>query len=208
MTPIEIITLFAMMAALAALPSASVALVITRAATVGVKNGIAVAAGIVLGDLVFVTLAILGLSVVAETMGIVFTLVKVVGGLYLIWLGLSLWRSQHQPVDRVHHTSSHQRRLATSFISGFVLTLGDVKVIFFYASLLPTFVDLSALGTLDLMTILAVIILSVGGVKVLYAVFANNVALFWQHRNLQKVSQKVAGSLMIGAGSYLVLKSF
>jgi len=52
------------MALLAALPSASVALVITRSATLGVANGIAVSAGIVLGDLIFILLAIFGLSAV------------------------------------------------------------------------------------------------------------------------------------------------
>jgi len=46
---------------LAAMPSTSVALVVTRSATLGVGNGFSVAAGIVLGDLVFVMLAILGL---------------------------------------------------------------------------------------------------------------------------------------------------
>lgn len=51
MSIIEIITLFGMMIALAALPSASVALVVTRSATFGVASGVAVTAGIILGDL-------------------------------------------------------------------------------------------------------------------------------------------------------------
>lgn len=204
---VEATTLLVMMAALAALPSASVALVLTRAVTLGVASGVAVAAGIVLGDLVFAALAILGLSVVAETMGGLFVLVKVVGGLYLIGLGLSLWRSQGGLVDLANGAASNKHGLVTSFISGFVLTLGDVKAVFFYASLFPMFVDLSALGTLDLVTIIAVIVLGVGGVKVLYAVFAHQVALFLERRKLQKTSRKAVGGLMVGAGSYLVLKA-
>ncbi|MEM1309801.1 MAG: LysE family translocator [Cyanobacteria bacterium P01_H01_bin.153] len=207
MSPIEVTTLFAMMAALAALPSASVALIVTRAATMGVKNGIAVAVGIVLGDLLFVALAILGLSIVAETMGGFFIFVKVLGGLYLIWLGISLWRSSSEPAGTAHNTGSHKRGLITSVVSGFVLTLGDVKAIFFYASLLPMFADLSALEALDLLTIVCVIILGVGGVKILYAVFATHVALFLEQNQLRKASQKIAGSLMIGAGSYLIVKT-
>ena len=57
------------MAALAAIPSTSVALVLTRSATLGLANGIAVATGIVIGDLIFVLLALLGLYFVAGTMG-------------------------------------------------------------------------------------------------------------------------------------------
>ncbi|MEM9220645.1 MAG: LysE family translocator [Cyanobacteria bacterium P01_F01_bin.150] len=202
----ELTTLFVMIAALAALPSASVALVITRAVTLGVKNGIAVAAGIVLGDLVFVTLAISGLSVVAETMGSFFIFVKVVGAIYLIWLGLSLWRSQSEQVDLDHRPNGGKRGLMTSFISGFVLTLGDVKAIFFYASLFPLFIDLSAPGMLDLLGILAVIVFGVGGVKVLYAVFAKKASLFLERRKLQKASRKAIGGLMVGAGGYLLLR--
>lgn len=68
MSIIESLTLLGIMVALAAMPSASVALVVTRSATLGVANGLAVSAGIVLGDLVFITFAIFGLSVVAETL--------------------------------------------------------------------------------------------------------------------------------------------
>ncbi|MEA5462295.1 LysE family translocator [Leptothoe sp. PORK10 BA2] len=196
-----------MMTALAALPSASVALVVTRAATLGIANGMAVAAGIVLGDLVFVALAILGLSVVAEAMGGLFMVLKVVGGLYLIGLGISLWRSQGGLVAMTNSRDNSKRGLATSFISGFVLTLGDVKAIFFYASLFPMFVELSALEVLDLVTIIAVIVLAVGGVKVLYAVFSAKAALFLERRKLQKTSQKAVGGLMVGVGGYLVLKA-
>jgi len=51
MSIIETITLFGIMVALAAMSSASVALVVTRSVTLGVGNGIAVAIGIVLGNL-------------------------------------------------------------------------------------------------------------------------------------------------------------
>ena len=83
----EAIPLFGIMVALAAVPSASVVLVVTRSATLGVANGIAVSAGIVLGDLVFLGLAILGLAAAAEAMGSLFVFLKVMAGLYLLWLG-------------------------------------------------------------------------------------------------------------------------
>ena len=77
----ESIMLFFTLATLAALPSTSVALVITRSATIGVADGIAVASGIVIGDLVFVLLALLGLSVVAENLGSLFMGIKYLGAL-------------------------------------------------------------------------------------------------------------------------------
>ena len=66
---LEAISLFFVMLTLALIPSSSVALVVTRSVTLGVQNGISVSLGIVLGCLIFMFLAILGLSIVAETLG-------------------------------------------------------------------------------------------------------------------------------------------
>jgi threonine/homoserine/homoserine lactone efflux protein len=59
MNILEIVVLFAVMVMLALVPSTSVALVVARSSTAGFLNGAAVSVGIVLGDLVFVFLAIL-----------------------------------------------------------------------------------------------------------------------------------------------------
>jgi len=192
-----------MMVTLAALPSTSVGLVVTRSATLGVANGLAVALGIVLGDLVFILLAVFGLSVVAETMGWLFLLVKYLGGVYLLWLGWTLLRSVNLtsiPIDKASSGS-----LAASFISGFAITLGDIKAIFFYMSLFPTFIDLNNLQALDLLTIIFITIGSVGGVKSIYAVLARKVALMLRSRKFERVAKTVAGSCMIGAGAYLLV---
>jgi len=148
------------MLVLAAIPSASVALVVTRSATLGVTNGIAVALGIILGDLVFVTLAILGMSFLAETMGSFFAVLRYAGGAYLIWLGVTLLRSKQQ-MELTREYSS-KLSLAASFISGLFLTLGDIKAILFYASLFPAFVDMSSLSANDMIGIVIVTILGVG----------------------------------------------
>ena len=84
---IEAALLFLVMLTLALIPGSSVALVVTRSVAHGVPNGISVSLGIVVGDLIFILLAILGLSVIAETMGWLFLTIKYIGATYLIWLG-------------------------------------------------------------------------------------------------------------------------
>ncbi len=206
MNIIETTTLFGIMVVLAAMPSASVALVVTRSATLGVGNGLAVAAGIVLGDLVFIMLAILGLSVVAETMGGLFIVIKYLGALYLLWLGFSLLKAQRKTtitVDRAREKGN----LVTSFLAGFILTLGDVKAIVFYVSLFPVFIDLSALQAAEVLVIIFVTIVSVGGVKVIYALSAIKVANLAREFKFENTARKTAGGLMVGAGTYLIVKA-
>ena len=206
MSVIEAITLFSVMVSLAALPSSSVALVVARSATLGIKNGIAVALGIVLGDLLFVFLALLGLTAVTELMGSFFAVLKVAGGIYLIWLGVALIRSSDATLKSGEPIQSG-KGILLSFSAGLLLTLGDIKAILFYASFFPFFIDSSSASTIDYALVVGITIVSVGAVKILYAVFASKVAEYARKRQLSSTPQKVAGGLMVGVGSYVVFKA-
>ena len=206
MTLLESIILFGIMTSLAVLPGAGVALVVARSATLGPANGIAVGIGIVLGDLLFVSLAIAGMAVAAETLGGFFAVLKFVGGLYLIWLGIKMLVSSTASVQ-VASDTNHSRSLAASMLAGFALTLGDIKAILFYASLLPIFIDLAAVGPQEISLIVAITIISVGGVKVVYALLGAKVGGIASRHKFTAVYQKTMGGVMIGTGGYLVLKA-
>lgn len=206
MSIIETITLFGIMVGLAALPSASVALVIARSATLGVADGIAVTTGIILGDLVFIVLAIFGLSVVAELMGSLFMVVKYLGATYLLWLGYTLITSKSTTTIKINKTIKKQN-LVTSFLSGFMLTLGDIKAIIFYASLFPVFINLSTLQVSDVLVIISVTVISLGSVKTLYAFSAAKVVSFSRSNKFDNVARKTVGSFMLGVSGYLIIKA-
>ena len=203
---IETASLFLVMFTLALIPSSSVALVITRSVTHGVPNGVSVSLGIVVGDLIFILLAILGLSVIAETMGWLFLTIKYIGATYLIWLGYTLLTSKSTTTISVGNKQKKGSLLA-SFLAGLFLTLGDIKAIFFYVSLFPTFVNLETLHLADVVMIMLVTIVTVGGVKIFYAISANKLASLSKGYNLESKTKKVAGGLMVGAGSYLIVKA-
>lgn len=203
MNLITALSLLAVMLALAAMPSASVGLVVTRSATLGFANGVAVSMGIVLGDLVFVALAILGMSFLADSLGAYFSLLMYVGGAYLIWLGISLIRSRSS-VDTDLRQGSRMS-LLSSFMAGFVLTLGDVKAILFYASLFPAFVDMGSLTVTDIIVIVLVTIGAVGGVKLVYAYSAQRIAQRLKGRKTQDLARKVVGCIILGVGIYLIV---
>lgn len=206
MSLVEILALFTVMAALALVPSTSVALVVARASSAGFSNGCAVAAGIVAGDLILVLLAVLGMTALAEAVGSFFLILRYLAGAYLIWFGISLMRSK-APLQ-VEHSGRSVSKLSASFFSGLLLTLGDVKAIFFYASLFPTFVDLATIRTLDIAAIAIITIVAVGGVKLGYAYFAGVVASFGTNHRAERAVKVTAGGLMVGAGSYLIAKAY
>ena len=205
MSLFDALALFIIMITLAAIPSTSVALVVTRSATMNLANGVAVSMGIVVGDLIFVMLAILGLTALSEIMGGFFLAVKFAAGIYLIWFGITLIRSKTQKITVEYSGTSSG--IFTSFLAGLFVTLGDVKAIFFYASLFPAFIDVSALTLPDISVILLVTIVTVGGVKLAYAFAATKVMLMSKGLAIEDKTRLASGALMVGAGTYLIAKT-
>ena len=204
MTFANSLSLLLVMITLAAIPSSSVALVVVRSATLGVRNGIAAALGIVVGDLIFVALAIAGLVAIAEVMGTLFAVLRYAAAAYLIWFGISLIRGGARPggLENAHRAGG----MSVSFAAGVALTLGDVKAILFYAALFPVFVDVSALTSFDIAAIGAITIIGVGGVKAAYAVAARSVANASRGFPFRRPIRIAAGTMMIGTGGYLIAK--
>ncbi len=208
MTFLAGLALFFTLVALAAIPSASVALVVTRSATRGVGNGAAVAGGIVLGDMIFAALALLGMSALAETMGTFFAIAKMAGGAYLIWLGIGLIRGKPAAAQEANATvEGRPGSLLASFAAGLVLTLGDVKAIVFYASLFPSFAPMERLTAADAAAIAAITVGAVGGVKLAYAFGARAIAARLSGSSASRRLKTASGCALTGAGVYLIAKS-
>ena len=81
------------------------------------------------------------------------------------------------------------------------------RPIFFYASLFPTFLELSTLSYSEIAWVLGVITVTVGGVKLTYAALAKKVANIAGRSPLAKPAKVASGSLMIGSGTYLIVRS-
>lgn len=199
----NIVALFTAMVVLAAIPSVSVLAVSTRSATSGFIHGVFTTLGIVLGDIIFIIIAIWGLSFLAETMGSLFVLIKYLGGAYLIFLGIGLLRAKSRDVETGEVVKSS---LFSSFLTGFLITLGDQKATLFYLGFFPAFVDLSQVSWWDTGVIIAIATVAVGGVKLGYALVANRARLLISGK-ITKGLNIAAGCVMIAVGMFLIIKT-
>lgn len=196
----DVTTLLAFTAAFfvfAASPGPDNMTIVARTITHGARSGIAYGIGTVAGILIFLTLAAFGLSLIAQEMSGVMTVLRYGGAAYLIWMGVKMWTApvvvpQPQP-------TSEKRGLFSIFLTGFVLNLGNPKMPLFYVALLPNIAG--AALTMDHLASLAGVILCVEvvviGGHVLLAVRARK--LLRSERIVQRVN-RVAGSVMIGSG--------
>lgn len=188
----------------AMIPSVSVLTVSARSAALGFVHGAFVSLGIVLGDVVFILIAIYGLSVLADLLGSRFVFIQYLGGAYLIWLGIMLWRSKPKTAEIEPERNSS---LFTSFMLGLLITLGDQKAILFYLGFFPAFLELSRLSFWDTGIIVGIAIIAVGAPKLAYAYMARQAALILNNNQVTNTLNRVAGSVMIGVGSALIIRA-
>lgn len=157
--------LFVAMLVLAAVPGVSVLAVTARAASGGFLQGAWVTLGIVAADTLFIVLAIFGLHAVAAALGPAHQWLRIAAAVYLLWLAWHLWRAASRPV--VPQQGGAAARSA--FMSGLLLTLGDQKAVLFYLGFFPAFVDLARLTWADVLAVVLIAAVAVGGVKLIYA---------------------------------------
>ncbi|MGB5198458.1 MAG: LysE family translocator [Sedimenticolaceae bacterium] len=191
------------MAALAATPGPGVFATVGRALASGFQHAAVVVLGIVIGDLIFLMFAVYGLATVAQWMGDLFTVVRYVGAAYLIWLGLTLWRSNpaNTAVAAIAEPAWSQ-----NLISGLLITLSNPKVILFYLGFLPAFVDLTRLNGLDIVLLAAVVALVLGGTLLAYAYAAANARELLRDSSATRLLNRIAGSLMIITGGVVATR--
>lgn len=188
----------------ALVPSVSVLVVSARSAALGFAQGVLTSVGIVVGDIVFILIAIYGLSVLADLMGSHFALIRYLGGAYLIWLGIVLWRPE-QKADGAEKSS--KTTMSSSFMTGLLITLADQKAILFYLGFFPAFMDLSTLSLTDTGIILIIAIVAVGGPKLFYAFMAERAGLIFGNSKAGRAINIAAGSVMVGVGIFLMTKT-
>lgn len=104
----------------------------------GRKQGIAFGLGCALGCLSHTVLAAIGVSAVVAASPPAFTLLKWIGGLYLIWLGIQALRSQGGA--QMDAASQQGQSLRSLFTKGLVANAINPKVVLFFLSFLPQFV--------------------------------------------------------------------
>ena len=96
--PFDLWLTFAMASTLLlTIPGPTIMLVLSYAMTQGRRVAVASALGVAAGDLIAMTLSVIGLGALLLTSALAFTVLKWVGAIYLIWLGIRMLRSAAKP---------------------------------------------------------------------------------------------------------------
>jgi len=171
--------------------------ILTRSISQGRAAGVVSALGIGTGTIFHVTLSVAGVSVLILTSPLLFLLVKMLGSLYLIYLGISALLSR---AKRTNLETVKSEKLSKIFRQGVLTDVLNPKVALFFIAFLPQFVSVDAP-----MTDLLILGLSfgIGGTMwcLLLAYFASAWAALLSQNNVAKAwFSKLSGVVYIALG--------
>ena len=207
MVPPENLLTFTLAAlVLIVIPGPSVLFTIGRALALGRRGGLLSVLGNALGMLPAIALVALGVGAVVAQSALLFTALKIVGALYLAYLGVQAIRHR-KDASRAITDGAPPRSAWRQLAEGFVVGLTNPKTIAFFVAVLPQFVDVSAgsvpLQLAQLGLVFFVIALLSDGAWALAAAGARS----WFGKSPKRIEALTAtgGGLMIGlAGALLV----
>jgi len=151
------------LAVAAAVPGPAVMATIGRVLGRGERGAVGFCVGLLLGDLLWLWVAALGLGAAARTFGFALRWGELIGAAYLLVLAWRMARSEPMALDATPGT--HDRR---AWLSGFVLQLGNPKAVLFYAALMPAIVPLGELTVARLVTLSIVVAIVIFAVNLSY----------------------------------------
>lgn len=151
-------------------PGPTILLVVSYALARGRNVTLALVSGVILGDLIAMSVTLAGLGIVLAASASAFTMMKWAGALYLAWMGIGMIRKAGTATAELQAVG--QRGSGTAFRDGFIVTLLNPKSIGFFIAFVPQFID-SANPVVPQFLIMIVTFVGLGGINVLaYALLA------------------------------------
>jgi RhtB (resistance to homoserine/threonine) family protein len=210
--PVHHLALFAAAAlAVNLTPGPDMLFVVGTGATRGRRAGVMAALGVGAGCLLHVALAAVGLSALLAASALAFSVVKWVGAAYLVWMGLSMWRSRRAApeADAAARPDPGGRSV---FWQGAITNALNPKVALFFLAFLPQFIAPGA-GGQALAFVALGLLFNLGGtlvnivVALLAAAISRRLAARGTGSALGSWLQRAVGALFIGLGVRLALST-
>jgi len=178
--------------------------VMTRGMAHGRRAGIVSAIGVVCGILVHTTAAAFGLTLLLQTSAFAFLVVKFIGAIYLLYLGIQAWRDKS--TFRLL-TSASIAKSSALFWQGVLSNVLNPKIAIFFLAFLPQFVDKGSSHVTLQMAFLGVMFAGFGLCFLLIVGYSSGTIGRWlmDRPRYAQFFQRLAGGILIGLGIRLAL---
>lgn len=159
--------------------------------------------GLAIGDLLYLTAVILGLAFVAQTFTTSFMVLKILGALYLVYIAWKLWTAGLLPQDIQARKSTS---MGLSFLSGLLVTLGNPKTMLFYVALVPTLIDVQAIGVSEYAVLVGATFTVLMVVLIPYILLASRARLLLKQPRALRSLNRIAAGILGGTAAYIAAR--
>jgi homoserine/homoserine lactone efflux protein len=189
-----------------ATPGPAALLVSINSLSFGFKKSIITVLGNVTGLFIMSTFSVLGLSAVVLNSTVAFTVIKILGAVYLVYLGFKLWVNGVGNIE-VSSTKKTKGSSLSLYTQGVLVALTNPKAVVFTTALFPQFIVASE----PLMFQFSILVLSFMLLSFIclssYALVAQRAKARTMNARVQKLLGKIFGATFIGAGCILATTS-
>jgi threonine/homoserine/homoserine lactone efflux protein len=191
--------------ALLVVPGPAVLYIVARSIHQGRAAGLASVLGIHVGTLVHILAATVGLSALVVSSATAFTVVKLLGAAYLVYLGIRTLLGRNGAVEAAPQGPARGRR--RDFAEGIVVNVLNPKTALFFLAFLPQFVDPDAGRPALQILVLGLTFMALGLVTDSLWALAAGTAGGWLrgHRGFVRAQRYVAGTVYLGLGAATAL---
>jgi RhtB (resistance to homoserine/threonine) family protein len=181
-------------------PGPDTAYILGRSIAQGRTAGVASAFGIMVGSIFHTCAAALGLSAILAASAWAFTAIKLIGGCYLLFLGI---RMLFQRAEQLHVPSGFRRRTsAAAFRQGVLTNVLNPKVALFFLAFLPQFIDPASPTKIPAFIVLGFTFVTTGTIWCLVLAWFS--AIFTErlrtNRTITRFLNRAVGSLFVFLG--------
>ena len=180
-------------------PGIDMMFILNRSISQGRDAGIYSALGVSVGAVVHTILSGLGLSVILQTSVVLFTIIKVVGAVYLIYLGIQMFISKQSSISIKKTVYQSRRKL---FVQGVITNVTNPKVALFFISFIPQFISVdNQYGPIPFL-ILGSIFAVMGAItSFIIAIFSSSLTTKLRDNIVtEKIINKISGAVFVILG--------
>ncbi|MER8802687.1 LysE family translocator [Mesorhizobium sp. M0601] len=202
-----LVAFFATTAIFAYIPGPAMLYAAAQTMARGRWSGLMAALGIHLGGYVHVFAAAVGLSVLFHAVPVLYMAVKLVGALYLVWLGVSLFRAKAQ--GDVVLPGIQPKSARRAFFESVAVEVLNPKTAIFFMAFLPQFIDASAAFPVWLQFVVlgTIVNLMFSSADIVCVVLAGAViARLRQSSRAQRLMRRAGGAVLVGLGVHVALQ--
>lgn len=189
------------------LPGPSLLVIMSNTLQSGMRGGMSTVFGTALGQVLLLSLLVLGLAPLMTAVAEWFHWLRLLGAAYLIWLGLSKILERATPPEddnALNDPQNKNKRQKKAFRQGLAVSLSNPKVLLFFAAFLPQFISPHSAAMPQLALLATSFVLIALGVNMCCALLAGTLRPFLSQQR-RRIIDKLSGAILVGAGLWLAL---